>query len=322
MSRPLRIEYPNAWYQVMNRGAGYRNIFCNDNHRMLFLDLLSQISKMFRVEIHGFCLMDNHYHLLIHTPEGNLQRAMRHLNGVYTQRYNRLEATDGALFRGRYKAILIEPDAYLLNVSRYIHLNPVAAGLTSLAGDYQWSSYRSYIGVAPTPQWLQTKLILNMVGRHQRRKSYRLFIEKGVDDETQTFYDKKKFPAVMGSDDFRESIHSRLPANTEIPEIKTLRSAPSISAIIQAVSMIFVIPEKEILQTIRGRGMKNPARSAAIYCCRKMAGLPLNEIAQQFGFSHYGSVSGSIAKFDRQINEDPHIAKLMCNVDNIINKQT
>ena len=91
MSRPLRIEFPNAWCHVMNRGAGYRNIFYNDTHRMLFLDLLSQITKMFRVEIHGFCLMDNHYHLLMHTPEGKLQRAMRHLNGVYTQRYNRLE---------------------------------------------------------------------------------------------------------------------------------------------------------------------------------------------------------------------------------------
>lgn len=104
----------------MNRGAGYRNIFRNDNHRMLFLDLLSQISKIFRVEIHGFCLMDNHYHLLIHTPGGNLQRAMRHLNGVYTLRHNRLENTDGALFRGRYKTILIEPDAYLLFTEPYV----------------------------------------------------------------------------------------------------------------------------------------------------------------------------------------------------------
>ncbi len=161
-----------------------------------------------------------------------------------------------------------------------------------------------------------------MVGRQQRRKSYRLFVEKGVDDETQIFYDKKKFPAVMGSDDFRESIHFWLPANAEIPAIKALRTAPSISMIINAVSVIFATPEKEILQTARGPGMKNPARSAAIYCCRKMAGLPMNEIAKQFGFSHYGSVSGSIAKFDRQINKDPHLAKLMRKVDNIIHKKT
>jgi len=116
----------------------------------------------------------------------------------------------------------------------------------------------------------------------------------------------------MGSDDFRgESIHSRLPANAEIPEIKKLRSAPSFSSIIQAVSVAFATPEEGILQAARGRGKKNIARSAVINCCRKMAGLPLNEIAKQFGLSHYGSVSGSVAKFDRQINENPLLAGLM-----------
>ena len=275
---------------------------------------------MFQVEIHGFCLMDNYYHLLIHTPEGNLQRAMRHLNGVYTQRYNRLEDTDGPLFRGRYKAILIEPDAYLLNVSRYIHLNPVAAGVTSLAKEYLWSSYRAYIGVEAASEWLQTKFVLNMIGQPQQRKLYRLYVEKGVDDETQTFYGKKKFPAVMGSDDFRESIHSRLPANAEMPEIKKLKSAPSFSFIIQAVSVAFATPKEAILQSSRGRGKKNIARSAAIYCCRKMAGLPLNEIAKPFGLSHYGSVSGAVAKFDRQINENLHLAGLIHKVENIISK--
>ncbi len=232
----------------------------------------------------------------------------------------RSEATDGPLFRGRYKAILIEPDAYLLNVSRYIHLNPVTAGVTSSAKAYSWSSYRSYIGVAATPEWLQTKFVLNIIGQHQRRKSYRSFVEKGVDEKTRLFYGRKKTPAVMGSDDFRKSIHSRLSANAEIPEIKTLKSTPSISAIIQAVSVTFATSEKKILRTVRGRGMKNTARSAAIYCCRKLAGLPLNEIAAQFGCSHYGSVSGTVAKFERQINKDNHLAILMRKVANKISK--
>ena len=280
----------------------------------------SQITKMFRVEIHGFCLMDNHYHLLIHTPGGNLQRAMRHLNGVYTQRYNRLENSDGPLFRGRYKAILIEPDAYLLNVSRYIHLNPVAAGVVSLAEEYQWSSYRAYTGIAATPEWLQTKFVLNLLGKRQQRKLYRLFVEKGVDEETQIFYDKKKFPPVMGSDDYRESIRSKLPIDAEIPEIKKLRSTPSFSSIVQAVSVVFTTPKEEILQAARGRGKKNIARSAAIYYCRKMAGFPLNEIAKQFGLSHYGSVSGSVAKFDQQVNKDSHLAELMYKADDLISK--
>jgi REP-associated tyrosine transposase len=320
MSRPLRIEFPNAWYHVMNRGAGYRNIFNNDTHRMIFVDLLSQITKMFQIEIHGVCLMDNHYHLLIKTPDGNLQRAMRHLNGVYTQRYNRLEDTDGPLFRGRYKAILIEPDAYLLNVSRYIHLNPVAAGVASLAEEYQWSSYRAYTSLAATPEWLQTKFVLNMLGKRQQRKLYRLFVEKGVDEETHIFYDKKKSPAVMGSDDFRASIRSKLPTDAEIPEIKKLRTAHSFSSIVQAVSTVFATPEEQILHAVRGRGKKNTARSAAIYYCRKMAGFPLNKIAKKFGLSHYGSVSGSVARFDQQINENSHLAELIDKVDKLVSK--
>lgn len=118
----------------------------------------------------------------------------------------------------------------------------------------------------------------------------------------------------MGSDDFKESIHSRLFANTEIPEIKKLKSSPSIASIVRTVSVVLATPEIEILHAIRGRGMKNPAQSAAIYCCRKLAGLPLDEIAAQFGFNHYGSVSGSIARFERQIGKDAHLVGVMCKV--------
>lgn len=157
-----------------------------------------------------------------------------------------------------------------------------------------------------------------MIGQASQQKLYRLFVEKGVDDETQTFYDKKKFPAVMGNDDFRESIHSKLPANTEMPEIKKLKSLPSFLLIIQAVSVAFATPEEVILQSSRGRGKKNIVRSAAIYCCRKMAGLPLNEIAKQFGLNHYGSVSSTVAKFERQINENSHLAGLIRKVEDMI----
>ncbi len=128
----------------MNRGLPYHDVFPQNKHRDMFLDLLDEISQMFSVEIHGYCLMDDHYHLLIHTPLGSLGRAMRHLNGVYTQRFNRLESLDGPLFRGRYKAILVEADNYLLQVSRYIHLNPLVAKITRKLEKYRWSSYPAY----------------------------------------------------------------------------------------------------------------------------------------------------------------------------------
>ncbi len=202
MSRPLRIEYPGAYYHVMNRGAGRKDIYAHDEHRQIFLELLREIHEMFKVEIHAYCLMDNHYHLLLSTPLGNLSRSMRHLNGVYTQRYNRTQKTDGPLYRGRYKAILIDADAYLLNVSRYIHRNPLEARVVKHAEDYPWSSYSAYIGLDRVPQWLSVNETLGMIGQRNLPQRYQAFVEAGVDDETAKFYQKKKQMPILGRESF------------------------------------------------------------------------------------------------------------------------
>ena len=125
MPRPARIEYENAFYHVMNRGRGRKTIFKEKEHYLAFLETVEEASNRFQSIVHAYCLMGNHYHLLIETPLANLGRVMRHINGVYTQRYNRLKKTDGPLFRGRYKAILVDRDAYLLQLTRYIHRNPL-----------------------------------------------------------------------------------------------------------------------------------------------------------------------------------------------------
>ena len=172
MARPLRVHYPNAWYHVMNRGAGRQRIFNNNIHRIIFLELLEECHKMFNVKIYAYCLMDNHYHLLLSTPDANLSGAMRHLNGVYTQRFNRISKTDGPLFRGRYKAQLVEEDCYLLIVSRYIHLNPVKAGLVDHPAKYKWSSYAAYLGLAKVPTWLSVEAIpkyVSIIQKNQRK---------------------------------------------------------------------------------------------------------------------------------------------------------
>jgi putative transposase len=168
MPRPLRIEFANAWYHVMNRGANRQEIFKSNSDRNLFLSILSEISDRFNIEIHAFCLMGNHYHLLVKTPHGNLSRAMRHLDGVYTQRYNRLMHRDGPLFRGRYKAILVDSDQYLLQVSRYIHLNPVVAELCENPADYKWSSFRAYVNPELSISWLKTAFTLNQMAREAK----------------------------------------------------------------------------------------------------------------------------------------------------------
>lgn len=153
MARPLRIEYEGALYHVMNRGIDHKNIFLNDFHRELFIILLEEISIKFYAEIMCYCLMDNHYHLLLRTPLPNLSRIMRHLDGIYTRRFNIIQGRDGPIFRGRYKAILIDEESYLLQVSRYIHLNPVEAKIVKNAFDYTWSSYNAFINENTKPFW-------------------------------------------------------------------------------------------------------------------------------------------------------------------------
>ena len=148
MPRPIRIEYENAFYHVMNRGRGWQVIFTDERYYQAFLKTLEESHHRFDAVFHAYCLMGNHYHLLVETPRANLGRIMRHINGVYTQRYNQLKHTDGPLFRGRYKAILVDKDAYLLQLSRYIHRNPVETKkpMISQLEDWIWSSY-PYIAV-------------------------------------------------------------------------------------------------------------------------------------------------------------------------------
>ena len=153
MVRSLRIEYEHAFYHVMNHGKGWQDIFCGDGYFQAFLDTIVEASERFNAIIHCYCLMNNHYHLLIETPIANLGRVMRHINGVYTQRYNRMKKTDGPLFRGRYKAILVDADSYLLQLSSYIHRNPIECRkpLVVKLEVWPWSGYPAYIGKVCAP---------------------------------------------------------------------------------------------------------------------------------------------------------------------------
>jgi putative transposase len=145
MTRPLRIQYPDVWYHIMNRGRSRTKIFASPEDYLAFIDLLKEATSLWKVRIAAYCLMSNHYHLLLQTPEANLSRCMRHINGIYTQYFNRTYKNDGPLFRGRYKSIVIDQDSYLLELVRYIHANPWSAGLVKHLEDYRWSSHRAYI---------------------------------------------------------------------------------------------------------------------------------------------------------------------------------
>ena len=182
MSRPVRIEFPDALYHVTARGDRREAIFDDDGDRQMFLATLEQVVNRFNWVCHAWCLMDNHYHLLIQTPDGNLSKGMRQLNGVYTQASNRRHRRVGHLFQGRFKAILVDGDAYLLELTRYVVLNPVRASMVGDPADWPWSSYRASAGLEPAAPWLAVDGLLAQFaeqrGRAQAR--YAQFVAEGI----------------------------------------------------------------------------------------------------------------------------------------------
>ncbi len=231
MARPLRLEFPGALYHITSRGDRRETIFVQDGDRSMFLALFGDVCHRFDWRCHGFCLMSNHYHLVVETTIANLSRGMRQLNGVYTQRFNRCYGHVGHVFQGRYKAIVVDKDQYLLELSRYVVLNPVRVGMVHAAGEWAWSSYRAMIGKARTPYWLATDAVLGMLDRQRSvaRRRYIQFVIEGKDKPsiwkqlTQELY--------LGDEQFVERVQ-RLSGNDDaIPEVPRVQTRPAAASI-------------------------------------------------------------------------------------------
>ena len=176
MPRRRRDDYPGAWHHVMNRSIEAVALFEDDVDRRIFLTELRDATTALGVEIHGYCLMSNHYHLLVHTPSGGLSAAMQQTASRFTQSVNRRRERDGPLFRGRFNSVEAGDDAHLVNISAYIHLNPVTAGLVTEPEAWPWSSAAAYFGDSAAPEWLQTGALLEMFGGGDGRRAYREFV--------------------------------------------------------------------------------------------------------------------------------------------------
>jgi putative transposase len=188
MPRPPRVDYAGAWHHVMNRGADRRSIFDSTNYRLAFLDALCMAAERSELEVHACCLMDNHFHLLVHSREGQLSAAMQLLAGRFTRVTNVRADRDGRLLRGRYRSVGINSDADLVQACRYIHLNPVVARMTLRPDDWRWSSAAAYSGTNKGPEWLTTDFILDLFGPTDRQANYLRFMAEGVDATTARFY--------------------------------------------------------------------------------------------------------------------------------------
>ena len=306
MARPLRIEYNNAFYHVMSRGKGRQKIFHGDDYYHAFFQCLQEAYERFSLQVHSYCLMGNHYHLLLKTPKGNLSRSMRHLNGMYTQRYNRLKKTDGPLFRGRYKAILIDADSYLLEVSRYIHRNPIETKtpMVSNLADYPWSSYPQYVAQSKKPPgWLCREEILGMIGGRSPYNAYRNFVDVGNGEDIDKFYGSKQTSAIMGDKSFKERALEGVEFSQECSG-RAARESVNVDVILDVVTTKFACDRRSVLDVSRGRQERNYARWIAMKLCQSNGQLPLQDIAHIFNVRHYSTVSQTIGRLNRAMKED------------------
>ena len=297
MPRADRIEYENAYYHVMNRGRSRCKIYHGKTYYNAFLEGMSEAHLRFGVEVHAYCLMGNHYHLLLKTPKGNISRYMRHINGVYTQRYNWLKNTDGPLFRGRFKSILIEQDDYLAVLSRYIHRNPIdmKRPLVTKLCNYSWSSYRAYLNLEKTPDWLYRDETYDQLGYAQRYKGYRTFTELGVDEEIETLYGKKNYPAIIGSKGFKERVYARVENAEQVTRIRKRElDRPDSNCVVAVVASKMKVDETDIYHGKRGK--RQIARWMAMRLCQTVSGMSLKQIAQSFHVSHISGVSHQISQ--------------------------
>ena len=310
MSRPLRIEFEGAWYHVMNRGRARQDVFADDTDHETFLETVGEAVERFGAEIHAYCLMPNHYHLLVRTPRGNLGRVMRHIDGLYTQRYNRRHGVDGPLFRGRYRAILVEADAYLLSVSRYIHRNPTD-GVQPLVDEpdaWPWSSFPAFVGQIAPPVWLSTGPTLEMLGTQNRSAAYRRFVQTPPEEELMAFYANQRATPILGDESFRERMLGRVPPTADVtrPPEHPLRTP---EAVVATVAGVFGVESDQLLARGTGRsGAAAVARQMAMLLCRDRAGLTLREVGQRFGDIHYSAVHQNICRLKERLGKNADLS--------------
>jgi len=294
MARQLRIEYNGAFYHVISRGIERRNIFADDKDRYTFLSYLACAVERYEAVIHSYCLMNNHYHLMLETPQSNLSQIMRHINSEYAACFNARYKRIGPLFQGRYKSILVEKDAYALELSRYIHLNPVRAGVACRAEEYKWSSCRAYLGLEGKPSWLKTEFILSCVSGQieEAQQGYGRFLE-GYDEKAGWKPENDTEASILlGGKTFVEEIKREYldpqQATRDIPQLRSLKKQ-SLQEIIGQAEAVF--------------GEGRTGRKAAIYLSHRYSGRGLREIGALFGLSESG-VSQVARRFERLLLED------------------
>lgn len=319
MARPLRLEYPGAAYHITARGNERSEIFLDESDYQQLLEQLRLARERHSLVIHAYVLMRNHYHLLIETPYGNLSQVMHLINSSYTGYFNRRHRRAGHLFQGRYKSLLVEKESYLLELSRYIHLNPVRAGFVKHPEKYRWSSYRTFVG-STEEEWLCRALVWGLFSPAKEKaiKAYREFVEEALKNEIANPFAEPFARSILGSkgfvDEVQRIIENQSPGK-EVPAMAGFKKQPGLAEIARLVAEYYGV-EQESLGKVRQR--ENRSRKVAIYLARKHTGMTLKEIACYFGGMGHTGASQGINRLEKRRQQDLQLDSELCSLESIL----
>jgi REP element-mobilizing transposase RayT len=311
MARPWRIQFPNAVYHVTARGNNRQEIFLDDHDRRDFLDLLARASDRFHLHLFAFCLMNNHYHLFLRTPEPNLAPAMKWLNATYTNHFHRRHRRNGHLFQGRYQSILVADEAHWLHLSMYLHLNPVRARLVPEPGEYEWSSFRDYIRPRPRLGWVHPEEILSHYGPTPalRRRHYRRECLGWLGAEPDR-WKQIQTEVILGAQDLiAEMIKKHRPRGDpgSVPSfLAACRASVDLEAELARVAKVYGVKVSALTRRTRN----SPARPAAYFHLVEQAALPVSAVARRLGVVP-SAVTHGVNKFKRLLKGDKELAQKM-----------
>ncbi len=282
MARQLRVEYEGAFYHITSRGNQRGQIFWDMWDRKQFIETLKRTKDRYGYLLHAYVFMDNHYHLLIETPHANIKQIMQNINTSYTVYVNIRHKRRGHLFQGRYKSFIVDKESYLLELGRYIHLNPVRAGIVQKADDYRWSSYKEYINGTRKNKITDTDDTLSLFSkiRSEAIKRYREFVFAGMQEESPL---NEAVGSVLRDESFTEKALEYLkgyPDKREIPDIKRIESKYKIEDVVRIVAKYYGINEEELFSRKRSTVRQ---RKMAIYLCKILSGRKNGDIGRAFG---------------------------------------
>jgi len=329
MARPLRIQFPNAHYHVTCRGNAREAIVKSDGDSTAFLELLERSSQIYQVDILGFVLMRNHFHLLVRTPRGNLQEFMRHFNISYTSYFNRTHHRSGHLYQGRYKAFLIDADSYLLDVSRYVHLNPVRLRAEARRTvkerkisltRYLLSSYPGYLSPKHRYAWVNYELLESFGGDTPKgRAAYRRFVEEGLTRKLDDPLEKGRGHGIIGDASFLEKVTRLLQGGTSAREVPAIRRMAGTLGPERSISLVSaetgIAPD-----LLLARGSRGPERALLMELLYRHGGMNQREIGERMGID-YSAVSIRRKRFQAALKKDPKLRELFTKLETRISQE-